>query len=89
MFKTRISGIAVAVSLLMLPTAPSLVSAADEIEECACMSYRWAIAWLYYNNLMIEMKLLMLQAVTELQPHDGSYLIYQSWFCQVLTSSHT
>ena len=40
MFKTRISGIAVAVSLLMLPTAPSLVSAADEIEEVVAVGTR-------------------------------------------------
>ena len=40
MFKTRISGIAVAVSLLMLPTVPSLVSAADEIEEVVAVGTR-------------------------------------------------
>ena len=40
MFKTRISGIAVAVSLLMLPTIPSLVSAADEIEEVVAVGTR-------------------------------------------------
>ena len=40
MFKTRISGIAVAVSLLILPTVPSLVSAADEIEEVVAVGTR-------------------------------------------------
>ena len=40
MFKTRISGIAVAVSLLILPTVPSFVSAADEIEEVVAVGTR-------------------------------------------------
>ena len=40
MFKTRISGIAVAVSLLVLPAVPSLVSAADEIEEVVAVGTR-------------------------------------------------
>ena len=40
MFKTRISGIAVAVSLLILPTVPSLISAADEIEEVVAVGTR-------------------------------------------------
>ncbi len=40
MFKTKISGIAVAVSLLVLPTVPSLVSAADEIEEVVAVGTR-------------------------------------------------
>jgi iron complex outermembrane receptor protein len=40
MFKTRISGIAVAVSLLTLPALPSMISAADEIEEVVAVGTR-------------------------------------------------
>ena len=40
MFKTRISGIAVAVSLLSIPVIPSFVSAADEIEEVVAVGTR-------------------------------------------------
>ena len=40
MFKFRISGIAVALSLLLLPTLPSFAVAADEVEEVVAVGTR-------------------------------------------------
>ena len=40
MFKTRISGLAIALSLLLIPSIPSLVAAADEVEEVVAIGTR-------------------------------------------------
>ena len=40
MFKTRISGLAIALSLVLIPSIPSFVAAADEVEEVVAIGTR-------------------------------------------------